>query len=221
MRTFTPRTRSGTVRRRVSPLRTPSRARTTRTGKTARKRPGVRSVRPSSSTIRRKRRACTAGRASKTRTGGTGPTYRAKITRDGAAGSGSSTATGAVRPLSDSRATSRANTSSARPSANTSGPRRRSRARVTRTGRAARPRTTGGGGAGRKSAPSSGTAASACSVGDGGRPRPQPRRQPHRAGPGVPRDAHYPANLAALCPSCHRRAEFGGAGADEIRAAIA
>jgi 5-methylcytosine-specific restriction endonuclease McrA len=33
------------------------------------------------------------------------------------------------------------------------------------------------------------------------------------------RDAHYPANLASLCPSCHRRAEFGGVGAARLRAA--
>lgn len=35
------------------------------------------------------------------------------------------------------------------------------------------------------------------------------------------RDAHYPANLASLCPSCHREAEFGGVPRAEVRAAIA
>lgn len=34
------------------------------------------------------------------------------------------------------------------------------------------------------------------------------------------RDAHYPSNLACLCPSCHRRAEFGGVPRARVRAAI-
>lgn len=35
------------------------------------------------------------------------------------------------------------------------------------------------------------------------------------------RDAHYLGNLACLCPSCHRRAEFGSIGTARVRAAIA
>jgi len=34
------------------------------------------------------------------------------------------------------------------------------------------------------------------------------------------RDAHYPANLACLCPTCHRKTEFGGVGRARIRSAI-
>ncbi len=36
----------------------------------------------------------------------------------------------------------------------------------------------------------------------------------------VERDAHYPANLACLCPSCHRKAEFGAVPRAAVRAAI-
>jgi len=33
------------------------------------------------------------------------------------------------------------------------------------------------------------------------------------------RDAHYLDNVVSLCPSCHRRAEFGHVAADRLRAA--
>ena len=34
------------------------------------------------------------------------------------------------------------------------------------------------------------------------------------------RDAHYLANVVSLCPSCHRKAEFGGVSRERLRAAV-
>ncbi|WP_256558744.1 HNH endonuclease [Natronomonas marina] len=33
-------------------------------------------------------------------------------------------------------------------------------------------------------------------------------------------DAHYLENVVSLCPSCHRRAEFGGVEPDRLREAV-